>query len=133
MGKLGNNIFVLVATLFYFLAPEILKEGRLYRIQSPLYILHYKKETLYAFSNSEKEALLKAHGKNCEVTRIKGLGELTPRDTKLAVFGEEKRWDKLIVEDWDKFSQHLNLMMGKDVAPRKEYIMNNVDFSRVEE
>ena len=129
----GNNIFVLVTTLFYFLAPEILKEGRLYRIQSPLYILHYKKETLYAFSNTEKEEILKTHGRNCEVARIKGLGELTPKDTKIAVFGEEKRWDKLIVEDWDKFSQHLNLMMGKDVAPRKEYIMNNVDFSRVEE
>jgi DNA gyrase subunit B len=129
----GNNIFVLVATLFYFMCPDLIKEGRLYRIQSPLYILHYKKETIYAFSNEEKEQLLQKHGKNCTVTRIKGLGELTPEDTKIAVFGEQKRWDKLHIEDFDDFAQHLEMMMGKDVPPRKEYIMSNVDFTRVEE
>lgn len=129
----GNNIFVLIATLFYFMAPEILKEGRLYRIQSPLYILRYKKETIYAFSNEEKEKYLAQKGRNCEVSRIKGLGELRPEDTRKSVFGTEKRWDRLIINDWEDFVNQMNLIMGKEVPPRREYIMNNVDFSRVEE
>lgn len=129
----GNNIFVLVATLFYFMCPEFLKEGRLYRIQSPLYILRYKKEIKYAFSNEEKENLLKKYGRNCEVSRIKGLGELRAQDTKEAVFGNSKRWDKLEFSDWDSFVEKLYLIMGKEVPARRDYIMNNVDFSRVEE
>lgn len=123
----------MVATLFYYLAPEILKEGRFYRIQSPLYILRYPKEIIYAFSNQEKEKILDTHGRKCEVSRIKGLGELRPEDTKNAVFGTNKRWDKLEIKNWEDFSSHLKMMMGTEVPPRREYIMNNVDFSRVEE
>ncbi len=129
----GKNIFVLVTTLFYYMCPEIIKEKRLYQIASPLYILRNNKETLYAFSNSEKDELLSTHRGNYEVSRIKGLGELRPDDTREAVFGKQKRWYALDVKDWDAFSKQMQLMMGKDVPPRREYIMKNVDFTRVEE
>ena len=99
----------------------------------PLFVLKYKDKTLYAFSDKEKNQLINKYGKPKEIGRKKGIGENSPQETREAVFGEQKRWYQLSIEDAEKFSEHIIMLMGKEVEQRKQFIMENVDFSIIGE
>ena len=129
----GKNIGDLIITLFYYMCPNFIKEGRLLWIQMPLFVLKYKDKTLYAFSDSEKNQLIEKYGKPKELSRKKGIGENSPQETKEAVFGEQKRWYQLSIENAEKFAKHITMLMGKEVEERKQFIMNNIDFSTIGE
>lgn len=129
----GKNIGCLLITLFYYMCPQFIKEGRLLWMQMPLFVLKYKDKTLYAFSDNEKNQLIKKYGTPKELSRKKGIGENTPEETKEAVFGEQKRWWQLCPDNDEEFVELINMLMGKDVIERKEYIMENVDFSIIGE
>lgn len=129
----GKNIGDLIITLFYYMCPKFIEEGRLLWMQMPLFVLKYKDKTLYAFSDSEKNELVKKFGKPKEIGRKKGIGENSPKETAEAVFGEQKRWYQLNIKDAQKFAEKIEMLMGKEVEGRKEYIMTNVDFSLIGE
>ena len=129
----GKNIGCLLITLFYYMCPQFIKEGRLLWMQMPLFVLKYKDKILYAFSDNEKNQLIKKYGSPKELSRKKGIGENTPDETKNAVFGEQKRWWQLCPNNHKDFIELIDMLMGKEVLQRKEYIMRNVDFSMIGE
>lgn len=129
----GKNIGCLLITLFYYMCPQLIKEGRLLWMQMPLFVLKYKDKILYAFSDNEKNQLIKKYGSPKELSRKKGIGENTPDETKNAVFGEQKRWWQLCPNNHKDFIELIDMLMGKEVLQRKEYIMRNVDFSMIGE
>lgn len=129
----GKNIGCLLITLFYYMCPQLIKEGRLLWMQMPLFVLKYKNKVLYAFSDSEKNQLIEKYGMPKEIGRKKGIGENSPEETKEAVFGEQKRWWQLCPKNDEDFAALINMLMGKEVEERKDYIMKNVDFSMIGE
>lgn len=129
----GKNIGCLLITLFYYMCPQFIKEGRLLWMQMPLFVLKYKNKVLYAFSDAEKNQLIKKYGKPNELGRKKGIGENSPKETQEAVFGEQKRWWRLNITNNEEFSELINMLMGEEVSERKKYIMENVDFSIIGE
>ena len=129
----GENIACLLITLFYYMCPQLLKEGRFLWMRMPLFVLKYKNKTFYAFNDLEKNEIIKKYGKPKELGRKKGIGENTPEETGEAVFGEQKRWEQLIINNESDFNDAINMMMGKEVSERKEFIMKNIDFSLIGE
>ena len=129
----GKNIGCLLITLFYYMCPQLIKEGRLLWMQMPLFVLKYKNKVLYAFSDSEKNQLIEKYGMPKEIGRKKGIGENSPEETREAVFGEQKRWWQLCPKNDEDFVALINMLMGKEVEERKDYIMKNVDFSMIGE
>ena len=127
----GASISNLITTLFFYMCPQFIKEGRLFRMKMPLFVLRYKDKTLYAFSEEERDVLLKKNGKPKEISRKKGIGENTPQETKESVFGAQRRWERVKIEDFEKYSEMMNMLMGPNVEERKQFIMKNVDFSNI--
>lgn len=127
----GSSIANLITTLFFYMCPQFIKQGRLFRMKMPLFVLKYKNETLYAFSEEEKNNIIKERGKPKEIGRKKGIGENSPEETKEAVFGKQKRWEKVCINDFEKYSQMMNKLMGEEVPERRDFIMKNVDFSKI--
>ena len=110
-----------------YLAPQFLEEGRLCWLRSPLYIVKSGKTETYYFSD-EEFAKAKIKG---EVTRAKGLGALSETQARNSMFGENQRLD--VLEATEDAIYLLEDLMGKDVAPRTEFIFKNVDFSQIRE
>lgn len=129
----GANISNLIVTLFYYMCPQFIKEGRLLWMRMPLFVLKYKDKTLYAFNDTERNELIKKYGKPKEVGRKKGIGENSPQETAEAVFGAQKRWEQLIINNDEDFHNTIQMLMGKEVDDRRQFIMNNVDFSLIGE
>jgi DNA gyrase subunit B len=129
----GANISNLIVTLFYYLCPKFIEEGRLLWMRMPLFVLKYKDKTLYAFSDAEKNELIKKYGKPKELSRKKGIGENTPQETAEAVFGPQKRWEQLIIDNKSEFDERIHMLMGKEVDDRRQFIIDNVDFSLIGE
>ena len=90
-------------------------------------------KVFYAFTDKEKDEIIKKNGKPKEIGRKKGIGENSPEETKEAVFGNQKRWEQLIINNENDFRQTIEMLMGKEVEDRKHYIMDNVDFSLIGE
>ena len=113
-----------------YLAPEFIEEGRLCWLRSPLYIVTNKGKETYYFTDEEFD---KVRGKiKGEVTRNKGLGELQADTAKLSMFSPE--YQRMDVLDYDsKAVDLLYELMGEDVGPRKEFVMNKIDFSTIRE
>ena len=129
----GANIGTLIMTLFYHLCPKFLEEGRLLWIKMPLFVLQYKNQIKYAFSEEEKNSIIKEYGSPKTIGRKKGIGENSPEETEEAVFGSQKRWWQLRIKDKKDFDDLINMLMGQEVDDRREYIMKNVDFSMIGE
>lgn len=112
------------------LAPEFIKEGRLCWLRSPLYIVTNGKTESYYFTDEEfNAAKSKIKG---EVQRNKGLGSLEPDQARMSMFNPQyQRMD--VMEYSDNAMNLLYDLMGEDVEPRREFIMNNVDFSEIRE
>lgn len=113
-----------------YLAPEFIKEGRLCWLRSPLYIVNNGKKESYYFTDEEFD---KDRNKiKGEVTRAKGLGELPAETAAASMFSSEfQRMD--VMEYSESAINLLYDLMGEEVEPRTEFIMNNVDFSQVRE
>ena len=126
----GYHIGLLIMAALTYLAPGFIKEGRLCWLRSPLYIVENGKQTNYYFTDEEFNAVrAKVKG---EVTRAKGLGELQPEIAHQSMFTPEyQRMD--IMEYSDDAMSLLYDLMGEDVAPRKDFIFNNIDFSEITE
>ena len=113
-----------------YLAPQFIKEGRLCWLHAPLYIISDGKKETYAFTDEEMNSM---RGKiKGNITRNKGLGEMTPESARRSMFASEfQRME--ILEYSDEAMNILYALMGEDVEPRREFIFENVDFSKIVE
>lgn len=121
----GMHIRLLLLTFFLQFFPELIREGHLYILQTPLFRVRTKKRTDYCFDEEEKEASLKDLGKNAEITRFKGLGEISSHEFKFMI-GPEMRLDPVLMEEGKGLSEMLSFYMGQNTPDRQDYIINNL-------
>ncbi|WP_282160637.1 DNA topoisomerase IV subunit B [Ulvibacterium marinum] len=121
----GMHIRLLLITFFLQFFPELIKEGHLYILQTPLFRVRNKKETIYCYSDEEKrEAMAKLSGKP-EITRFKGLGEISPDEFKHFI-GDDIRLEPVMLDKAMSIEQLLNFYMGKNTPDRQKFIINNL-------
>ncbi|WP_417854673.1 DNA topoisomerase IV subunit B [Xanthomarina gelatinilytica] len=130
----GMHIRLLLITFFLQFFPEVIKEGHLYILQTPLFRVRNKKETIYCYSEEErKEAIDKLKPKP-EITRFKGLGEISP-DEFVHFIGEDIRLDPVMLDKDMSIEELLSFYMGKNTPSRQDFIIDNlkVELDLVEE
>ena len=121
----GMHIRLLLITFFLQFFPELIKEGHLYILQTPLFRVRDKKQTFYCYSEKEKEnAINKLAGKP-EITRFKGLGEISPDEFKYFI-GEDIRLDPLMLDKSTTTEDLLQFYMGKNTQDRQKFIIENL-------
>ena len=126
----GHHIGLLIMAAIQYLAPQFLQEGRLCWLRSPLYIVKNKGKEEYYFTDEEFN---KAKGKiKGEVQRNKGLGALSAEQARRSMFTTEFQRIDVLEEDEESI-ELLSQLMGKDSAPKHEFIWENIDFSEIKE
>ncbi len=121
----GMHIRLLLITFFLQFFPEIIKEGHLYILQTPLFRVRNKKETIYCYSEQERKAALEKLKSNPEITRFKGLGEISPDEFKYFI-GDDIRLDPVMLDKDMSIEALLKFYMGKNTPDRQEFIINNL-------
>ena len=121
----GMHIRLLLITFFLQFFPELIKEGHLYILQTPLFRVRDKKETIYCYSESERLAAIEKLKGIPEITRFKGLGEISPDEFKYFI-GEDMRLDPVMLDKATTIEQLLAFYMGKNTQDRQEFIINNL-------
>ncbi|MBO25780.1 MAG: DNA topoisomerase IV [Opitutales bacterium] len=123
----GMHIRLLLITFFLQFFPELIRQGHLFVLQTPLFRVRNKKTTLYCYDDAEREAALKTLGKNPEITRFKGLGEISPDEFKHFI-AEDIRLDPVKIDVQESIKEMLKFFMGKNTPERQEYIIRNLRF-----
>ena len=121
----GMHIRLLLITFFLQFFPEVIKEGHLYILQTPLFRVRNKKKTIYCYSEEERRAALEALKPKPEITRFKGLGEISP-DEFVHFIGEDIRLDPVMLDKDMSIDELLSFYMGKNTPTRQEFIINNL-------
>lgn len=121
----GMHIRLLLITFFLQFFPDLVREGYLYILETPLFRVRNKKETIYCYSESERRKALEKLGKNAEVTRFKGLGEISPNEFKYFI-GKEMRLEPIIIGKDLSIKDMLTFYMGKNTPERQEFIIKNL-------
>jgi topoisomerase-4 subunit B len=125
----GMHIRLLLLTFFLQFFPDLVKKGHVYILQTPLFRVRNKKETRYCYSQDEKNKAIKALGPDPEITRFKGLGEISP-DEFIHFIGKDMRLEPVRMKKEDTINEYLEFYMGKNTFERQEFIIGNL---RVEE
>jgi len=121
----GMHIRLLLITFFLQFFPEVIKEGHLYILQTPLFRVRNKKETIYCYSEEERrDAIAKLRPKP-EITRFKGLGEISPDEFQHFI-GDDIRLDPIMLDDNMSIEDLLSFYMGKNTPTRQEFIIDNL-------
>lgn len=130
----GMHIRLLLITFFLQFFPEIIKDGHLYILQTPLFRVRNKKETIYCYSEEERKAAIEKLKPKPEITRFKGLGEISPDEFKNFI-GEDMRLDPVMLDKAMSIEKLLEFYMGKNTPERQDFIINNlkVEVDAVEE
>ncbi|MFT4611552.1 MAG: topoisomerase-4 subunit B [Psychroserpens sp.] len=121
----GMHIRLLLITFFLQFFPEIIKEGHLYILQTPLFRVRNKKKTIYCYSEEEKRNALEELKPKPEITRFKGLGEISP-DEFVHFIGDDIRLDPVMLDKDMSIEELLSFYMGKNTPTRQEFIINNL-------
>lgn len=121
----GMHIRLLLITFFLQFFPELIKEGHLYILQTPLFRVRDKKETIYCYAEAERIAAIEKLKGKPEITRFKGLGEISPDEFKYFI-GEDMRLDPVMLDKATTIEQLLAFYMGKNTQDRQEFIINNL-------
>lgn len=119
------HIRLLLITFFLQFFPELVKNGHLYILQTPLFRVRNKKKTVYCYSDEEKQAAMKKLGANPEITRFKGLGEISPDEFKHFI-GKDIRLESVRMKKEDSVKELLTFYMGKNTPNRQEFIIENL-------
>lgn len=119
----GYSIMCLLLTFFYYYYPQLIKEGRIFWGQTPLFVVKENNKIHYAYSEKELATLPKG-----DITRAKGLGELEPEDFRATLFSKDGRYIKFLMSDATAAVEYFDILMGDDIERRKDYIRENADF-----
>ena len=121
----GMHIRLLIITFFLQFFPELIKEGHLFILQTPLFRVRNKKETIYCYSDIEKSEACNKLGTKVEITRFKGLGEISPNEFKNFI-GDSIRLDPVIINKETSVDDLLSFYMGKNTPDRQNFIIDNL-------
>ncbi len=121
----GMHIRLLLITFFLQFFPELIKEGHLYILQTPLFRVRNKKETIYCYSEEERKEAIEKLKPKPEITRFKGLGEISPDEFKNFI-GETIRLDPIMMDKNTSIEQLLSFYMGKNTPDRQDFIIKNL-------
>jgi topoisomerase-4 subunit B len=121
----GMHIRLLLITFFLQFFPELIKENHLYILQTPLFRVRNKKETIYCYSDEERKNAIEKLKPKPEITRFKGLGEISP-DEFVHFIGQDIRLDPVMLDSATSIEKLLEFYMGKNTPDRQEFIINNL-------
>jgi topoisomerase-4 subunit B len=121
----GMHIRLLLITFFLQFFPEIIRQGHLFIFQTPLFRVRNKKVTYYCYSEEERVSAIQKLGKTAEITRFKGLGEISPDEFKNFI-GPEIRLDPIQMKKHESVPQMLEFYMGKNTPERQDFIIDNL-------
>ena len=121
----GMHIRLLMITFFLQFFPDLIKNGHLYILQTPLFRVRNKKETRYCYSEEERLKALNELGKNPEITRFKGLGEISPDEFKHFI-GKDIRLEPVVIGKDSTINDLLEFYMGKNTPDRQTFILENL-------
>lgn len=121
----GSHIRLLLLTFFLQFFPDLVRDGHLFILQTPLFRVRNKKETIYCYSDEEKQYAIQKLGGRPEITRFKGLGEISPHEFE-GFIGEEIRLDPVILDKESSIKKVLSYYMGKNTPDRQLFIIDNL-------
>ncbi len=121
----GMHIRLLMMTFFLQFFPDLVKKGHVYILETPLFRVRNKQETIYCFDEEERQAAVNKLGGKPEITRFKGLGEISPEEFGRFI-GPQIRLQPVILEQGDHIQNLLEYYMGKNTMERQEFIINNL-------
>ena len=121
----GMHIRLLLITFFLQFFPELIKEGHLYILQTPLFRVRNKKETIYCYTEQERIDAIEKLKPKPEITRFKGLGEISPNEFKHFI-GDDIRLDPVMLDTEKSIGELLSFYMGKNTPERQKFIIDNL-------
>ena len=121
----GMHIRLLLLTYFLQFFPDLVKMGHVYILETPLFRVRNKKKTIYCYDDEERNAAVEEVGKNPEITRFKGLGEISPSEFKNFI-GDQIRLEPIILNKKSKIQDLLTFYMGKNTPDRQEFIIDKL-------
>jgi topoisomerase-4 subunit B len=121
----GMHIRLLLMTFFLQFFPDLVKKEHVFVLETPLFRVRNKQETIYCYDETEKQAAIKKLGSKPEITRFKGLGEISP-DEFGRFIGDEMKLQPVLLEQGDHIQQLLEYYMGKNTPDRQEFIIENL-------
>lgn len=121
----GMHIRLLLITFFLQFFPDLIKQKHIYILQTPLFRVRNKQKTIYCYSEEEKQQAILALGKNPEITRFKGLGEISPDEFRHFI-GKDIRLDQVSMKKEDLVKEMLEFYMGKNTMERQNFIIDNL-------
>ena len=121
----GMHIRLLLLTFFLQFFPDLVRSGHVYILQTPLFRVRNKKETRYCYSDAERENAIKALGPKPEITRFKGLGEISPNEF-VHFIGKDMRLEPVRLSKADSIEEVLSYYMGKNTPERQDFIIENL-------
>jgi topoisomerase-4 subunit B len=127
----GMHIRLLLITFFLQFFPELIKQGHLHILQTPLFRVRNKKETRYCYSDEERRQAINDLSPKPEITRFKGLGEISPDEFQHFI-GKNIRLDPVIIPKGMTTKDLLTFYMGKNTPDRQEFIIENLRFEQDE-
>ncbi|MGM0567054.1 MAG: DNA topoisomerase IV subunit B [Bacteroidota bacterium] len=127
----GMHIRLLLLTFFLQFYPDVVKAGHVYILQTPLFRVRNKKETIYCYSDTERRQAIEKLGKNAEITRFKGLGEISPDEFKHLI-GPKMRLEPVLFKGGTTLQEILRFYMGRNTPERQQFIIENLRFDEFE-
>jgi topoisomerase-4 subunit B len=121
----GMHIRLLLMTFLLQFFPDLVRDGHVYILETPLFRVRNKQETIYCYSENEKQAAIKKIGAKPEITRFKGLGEISPEEFKRFI-GHDMKKTPVILENQIHIQQLLEYYMGKNTQERQDFIVSNL-------
>ena len=121
----GMHIRLLIITFFLQFFPDLIKKGHVYILQTPLFRVRNKKKTSYCYTEEERVKAIEELGPNPEITRFKGLGEISPDEFKHFI-GKDMRLEQVSLRKTDLVKELLEFYMGKNTMERQNFIINNL-------
>ena len=121
----GMHIRLLLLTFFLQFFSDLVKNGHIYILETPLFRVRNKSKTIYCYSNEEKQQAMKKLGAKPEITRFKGLGEISPNEFELFI-GNKMRLEPVLLVDQEDIKNLLSYYMGKNTPNRQEFIISNL-------
>jgi len=123
----GMHIRLLLMTFFLQFFPDLVKNGHVYILETPLFRVRNKQKTIYCYDETEKQAAIKELGSKPEITRFKGLGEISPDEFARFINRDMKLQPVMMLPD-THIQQLLEYYMGKNTPSRQDFIIDNLKF-----